>query len=256
MIAAADVFPSEPPVLPGRGWLEPGSVNGARFRDVLPDATLRVALVTAREHRIFVDVEPAAQTEPLLLEVLAEGEPPVRFALHARGTILFALRPAHPRVAQIALRARRGGAAANGVPAPAYRVFRVWLHVLPPDVGGFDFRPGPGWCLREQHAAESFRWAGNEVVLERTSVAANVLHLDVEPGPAAGPLPLALTAFAGDESTLGTYEIGSRQRIAIPLPDREPPVWRVILRTEHPGRPMAGDARVLSYRAFGSARER
>jgi hypothetical protein len=191
-----------------------------------------------------------------MLDVLAEGEPPVPFALIGRRTILFALHPAHPRVAQIELRAERGSAAANGAHAPAYRVFRVWVHVLPHDVGGYDFRPGPGWCLHEGHDGEIFRWAGDEVVLERTSTAASALNLDLEPGPGVVTLPLRLTAFADDETVLGSYELSGRESIAIPLPEREPAVRRVILRTDRPGRPMVGDARVLNYRAFASTSER
>jgi hypothetical protein len=257
MTSPGDMFPHDPPTLPGRGWLEPAAANGETFRAMMRDATLRVALAAPREHRIFIELEPAGtSSEPVLLDVIDDAGVSVRFAVAERQTIVFALRPEHPRVGEVRFHvASPGSVAANGAAAPAFRVFRVQVQMTWPDVGGSGARPSRGWCLREEHEGEFFRWAGDEVVLERTS-STSTIELELEPGPGATGLPLRLAAFADDESVLGTFELGGRQRIAIPPAAGDPAPRNVILRTDRPGRVMVGDARVLNYRAFASPSER
>ena len=219
----------------------------------MPHATLRLALVTPAEYRVLIDAEPVGtRAGPLVLDVFAETEPPTRFALSGRSTIAIALRSTHPRVAEIELRVEQnGGTTVIGARGPAYKVFRVSLHALLPDVGGFDFFPGPGWCFFERSGGEIFRWAGDEVVLVRTS-AKTAVELDLEPGPGVVEPPLKLGAFAQDGTELATLELSGRERITIPLHACPTEVRQVILRAARPGRVTLDDARVLNFRAFAT----
>ena len=110
---------------------------------------------------------------------------------------------------------------------------------------------GRGWYAVEKYARqEPFRWAGAsaELLLEDIPGESAVLHLDIEPGPGIGGLPLDLEVSSEEGQVLAELQVGWRGLLKLPLVAPVP--RRILFRTKNGGVILSNDPRVMNFRVF------
>jgi hypothetical protein len=115
-----------------------------------------------------------------------------------------------------------------------------------------ELRLGSGWHPVERDRSERFRWAGDDAMLY-VPVFTAVEHrvtIDVEPGPGVGSQPFELEVYDRADQRLATFTVRGRQTLDLTLPASLPVMHWLRLHVVGGGRRIAGEERVLNYRAF------
>jgi hypothetical protein len=251
-----DIVSGTGDVLLGPGWHPLQSMGGDDFRWVTNDATAYVPAIERIEHRVSVELEAGHgldRGQPFALSVFDDEDRPIaQAAVSGRHTFQFHLPAGRPKLHLIRLHADDRSAAADDPGMPAFRVFSIRAEPLRPEVvplrAGFRVGRG-GWYNLEESAGEVFRWVNDDAEIVVTNAGAKALELDAAPGPALGSKPLTLDVLDRGEQ-LARFVIGSRQRIALDLPDSREVPYSISLHVENGGAPLPGNQRTLNFRVF------
>jgi hypothetical protein len=239
-----DIVSGTGDVLLGPDWHPLQTMGRDDFRWVTDDATAYVPVIERIEHRVSVELEAGHgldRAQPFALSVFDEEDRPItEAAVSGRQTIQFHLPAGRPKLHLIRFH------------APAFRVFSIRAEPLRPEVvplrAGFRVGRG-GWYNLEESAGEVFRWVNNDAEIVVTNAGAKALELDAAPGPGMGSKPLALDVLDRGEE-LARFVIGSRQRIALDLPDSREVPYSIMLHVENGGAQLPGNQRILNFRVF------
>jgi hypothetical protein len=201
---------------------------------------------------LLIEPGPGVELKPFELMVLDErGERIAACKVRGKETIFFELPSVEPCVRRLTLHVENGGKLARGDERVLnFRVFKIGVaqrppEIVPPESG---VTVGAGWHPLETFNGATFRWAGNEAVLQAPKpTSGGKICLDVESGPGMEFAPFDLAVADGSGRVLKTITIGKRQIIELPL---EGGTSTLRLKASREGKPMPGDARVMNYRAF------
>ncbi len=252
-----DIFRSGDPVaLVGTGWFEPETFKGDTFRWVSNDARLNVARLrsTPLIVKLLVEPGPGLGLKPFELKVLdAASHPVATLKVAGRQFVSFELPGGKPGVDCLTLHLDEGGKPAHGDSRILnFRVFKIEVASAPSEIVPIDLglKLGSGWYPLETFAGKTFRWAGNESVVEvENPQKVGSLRLDIEPGPGVGSRPFKLSVVEGSGAQLVEIDVHERQHVSIPLPDTSGAA-KLRLKVKGGGLSVPGDARILNFRAF------
>lgn len=241
------------------GWHQLESYAGLVFRWARSNADCVLFTFEAARQRVSIDLEPGPGfgVRPFTLIVFdAKGERRFTEEFTGRKTVSFTVTATGPTVHVLRLYVPGAGERATADPRVLdFRVFGIRLEPEPADVvePASSCRVGGGWHPLERWEGERFRWVDNDARIIVDDAEVRALELELEPGPGMGGEPLDLSVYEPGGRSVGTYRLGGRERIAVPLPaERERP-FEVVLRCEGGGNPTPGDARILNFRAFCGA---
>ena len=251
-----DVYRQGDPVALGSGWYPPESYRGEDFRWVNNDAQLNIAQLLPRSYAVSLAIEPGPGVglKPFELKVLdADGDPIASLQVLGRQTVSFDVPPGPPKVHQFTLHLDGGGKSAlRDERILNFRVFKLSVEpgktdIVPIELG---LKVGTGWYPLETFNEETFRWAGNEAVIEAPDpTKIPEIELDVEPGPGVDLKPFRLKVLDQGGMSIAEIDVKERQKIRFPQPEGNAPA-KYRLRAEGGGKVTVGDARIMNFRAF------
>jgi hypothetical protein len=256
-VSRVDIFREGDPVaLLGTGWFALESFKGDSFRWVSNDAKLHVARLRSCAYTVSLTLEPGPGlgSKPFDLSVRDDGSRELAtLKIQGKQTVSFELPAGEPSVHKLTLHVDGGGRTALGDDRILnFRVFNITMAPGASDIilSNLGLKLGSGWYPIENFNGETFRWVGNEAIVEAQDPGkAKVVRLDVEPGPGVGFAPFKLSVATNDSAQASVIEISGRQEIAIPLPKTHE-ASKVRLKVEGGGKAVPGDARILNFRAF------
>jgi hypothetical protein len=255
-VAIEDIYGARWDIALRHGWHELESHGGAFFRWARNNAECALFTFEPACQRVSFDLEPgpsAAAPAFTLIVFDSNGERKLTEDFTGRKTVSFTVTARRPTVHVLRLHVPGAGRLLASEPRVLdFRVYRIGLEPEPNDVVAVasGCRVGDAWNPVEHWDGLRFRWVENDARIIVDADEATVLELDLEPGPGMGGEPLTLRAHDGGGRTLGSYCLGSRQRIAVPLPPELERPFDVVLHCDGGGIATAGETRVLNFRAF------
>ena len=251
-----DIYRQGDPVALGSGWYPPESYRGEEFRWVNNDARVNVAQLLPRPYVVSLEVEPGPGVglKPFELKVLdADHEPITSVQVLGRQTVSFEIAAGPPKVHELTLHLDGGGrAAVRDERILNFRTFKLSVKPAQTDIVPIQYglKVGSGWYPLETFNEETFRWAGNEAVIEALDPSKiSEIELDVEPGPGVDLKPFNLKVLDQGGSAIAEFHVKERQKIIFPQREGNGPA-QYRLRAEGGGKMAVGDARIMNFRAF------
>ena len=248
----------DPVALIGPGWYPLEMFKGDSFRWVSNDAKMHVARLRWSPYAVVLTLEPGpgVDLQPFDLRVLDGSNAAVAtLKIVGKQRASFELAGGEPGVDALTLHVDGGGKMSAGDQRTLnFRVFKISVEALSEIVEmGAGLKLGRGWHPLETFNGETFRWAGDEVIVEaQNPQKAGTLHLDLEPGPGVSFAPFRLCVLDASGKQLGKVDVRARQHVTIPLPRTSSPA-KLSLKVEGGGKAVPGDTRILNYRAFASS---
>jgi hypothetical protein len=254
-VGLPDIISDAPDLALGRGWYDPETFAGTRFRWASNDAEILVVALQPVKHTLVLTVEPGPGVglKPFKLDVNEGGKKIATLDIRGKQPVRIDLPPAGPKIYRVVLHVDGGGRTiANDARALNFRVFDISVEHAMRDVLPAEMELGAGWYPLERKGESAFRWVNNDakVTIPNSDGTAH-LDLDLESGPGLENKPFVLHVFQmidGKEKTISDVRVAGRGRIDIPVPKGDK--VELVLRVDASGRKTPGDPRQLNFRAF------
>jgi len=246
----------DPIVLVGSGWFEPETFKGDTFRWVSNDAGFNVARLRSNGLivKLLAEPGPGLDLKPFELKVL-DGASKLVAVLKVAGRqiVSFDLPGGKPGVDCLTLHLDESGKPSHGDSRILnFRIFKIEVEPAPSEIvpTSLGLRLGSGWYPLETFNGTTFRWAGNESIVEvEDPQKVGSIRLDIEPGPGVGSGPFKLSVIEASGVQLVEVDVRKRQQISIPLPKTNA-LARLRLQVKGGGLSAPGDTRILNFRVF------